>query len=258
MPIVSNLHGVMQIKISKQLLQYFDDNNVKTTRNRGVHRWQPGDIVKAAADARFERYSLFTAGKLILKMGGFSYSFSELSTSFRIGRYCSIAQGVRMMGPQHAMNFVTSSEIVYQRHGAFAGAFNDFGEMNWRFLNNPQPAKLIIGNDVWIGQDVLLKNGISIGDGAVIGAGAVVVKDVLPYEIVGGVPARRIRMRFDEETVRGLSELAWWNYALPQYPQLPWHDPQAFVPAMRELVDAGNAKPFDFDLGSVRTIAANL
>ena len=70
----------------------------------------------------------------------------------------------------------------------------------------------IIGNDVWIGSNVLLLPGISIGDGAIIAAGAVVTKDIEPYSIVGGVPAKEIRKRCSEEKIKKLIQLKWWNW----------------------------------------------
>ena len=70
----------------------------------------------------------------------------------------------------------------------------------------------IIGNDVWLGRDSLIFDGITIGDGAIIAARAVVTKDVHPYAIVGGVPAREIRRRFTDEQVDALLEIAWWNW----------------------------------------------
>ena len=69
-----------------------------------------------------------------------------------------------------------------------------------------------IGNDVWIGQNALIRGGVAIGDGAVIGMGAVVTKDVGPYEVWAGNPARLIKKRFDAETIRRLQELAWWDW----------------------------------------------
>ena len=71
---------------------------------------------------------------------------------------------------------------------------------------------IVIGNDVWIGYEAVILAGVTIGDGAVIGSRAVVTKDVLPYTIVGGVPAKTIRRRFDEDTVEELLGLRWWDW----------------------------------------------
>lgn len=70
----------------------------------------------------------------------------------------------------------------------------------------------MIGNDVWIGYEAVILSGVTIGDGAIVGARAVVTKDVPPYTIVGGVPARSIRRRFDEETIKKLEALRWWDW----------------------------------------------
>lgn len=76
----------------------------------------------------------------------------------------------------------------------------------------PVKGDLIIGNDVWIGYDSLIKNGVRVGDGAVIAARSVVVKDVPPYAIVAGNPAKVVKMRFDEKTIERLLRVAWWNW----------------------------------------------
>ncbi len=76
------------------------------------------------------------------------------------------------------------------------------------------PGGIVIGNDVWIGYEAVILSGVTIGDGAIIGARAVVTKDVPPYTIVGGVPARPIRRRFPDEAVEALLALKWWNWPL--------------------------------------------
>ena len=79
---------------------------------------------------------------------------------------------------------------------------------------------IVIKNDVWIGSHVLLLEGITIGDGAIIAAGAVVTKDVPPYSIVGGVPAKIIKKRFDDDTIRQLLELDWWSKPIDEIESL--------------------------------------
>ncbi len=75
---------------------------------------------------------------------------------------------------------------------------------------------IVIGNDVWIGYEAVILSGVTIGDGAIIGTRAVVTKDVPPYTIVGGVPAKPIRKRFSEETIASLLEIKWWNWSKEQ------------------------------------------
>jgi virginiamycin A acetyltransferase len=74
----------------------------------------------------------------------------------------------------------------------------------------------VIGNDVWIGYEAVILSGVHIGDGAIIGARAVVTKDISPYTIVGGVPAKAIRKRFDDETINALLQIQWWNWSFDE------------------------------------------
>lgn len=142
------------------------------------------------------------------------------------------------MGAHHGYHLISNSEIMYKRDTPFLPAFKDFN-VNWQFRSNPQKASPIIGNDVWIGQDVLLGNGITIGHGAVVGAGAVVTKDVLPYSIVGGVPAKHIKFRFSEALIPRLLALSWWDYPLPMLGGLSLDDPERFVSEMENEKAAG-------------------
>ena len=89
--------------------------------------------------------------------------------------------------------------------------------------------KTEIGNDVWIGEHATIKAGVKIGDGAIVASGAVVTKDVPPYAIVGGVPARLIRMRFGEDTVKRLLASRWWRYSHTQLSAVDITDPGAVL-----------------------------
>ena len=117
-----------------------------------------------------------------------------------IGRYSSLASDIRVVYRTHPLNEVTSYP------------FDFFDKTKWKDEIFIDGKTVIIGNDVWIGNDVLIKGGIKIGDGAVIGMGAVVTKDVPPYAIVGGNPAKIIRMRFDENIINELIAISWWNW----------------------------------------------
>lgn len=101
-----------------------------------------------------------------------------------------------------------------------------------------------IGNDVWIGQDVKLKSGITVGDGAVIASGAIVVKDVPPYAIVGGIPAKIIRYRLPEGTRSRAQKIKWWQYAPEEFAGLPMDQPDRFLDGLEARIDSG-IRPFE-------------
>ena len=120
----------------------------------------------------------------------------------QIGRYCSVAWDVTIGAPAHPLNRISTHAFAYRKQ---------FGLVQ---QDLPFPQKVTtIGNDVWIGCSAILISGVTVGDGAVIGAGAVVTKDVPPYAVVAGVPARKLRDRFPPALQQVLLESAWWNWS---------------------------------------------
>ncbi|MBR1807885.1 MAG: CatB-related O-acetyltransferase [Paludibacteraceae bacterium] len=122
-----------------------------------------------------------------------------------IGSYCSISYGVTIGPPEHKYNRISTHPFIYDSKFGLAG--EDQNIRNEKFANT-----LEIGNDVWIGCNSTILRGIKIGDGAIIGANAVVTKDVPPYAIVAGVPAKVIKYRFSKEIVTKLLEMKWWKW----------------------------------------------
>jgi acetyltransferase-like isoleucine patch superfamily enzyme len=118
----------------------------------------------------------------------------------RIGRYCSINETVTLMpGSEHPLDAVTTFHFYWGMRE---------GEPEEGFSRGP----ITINNDVWIGRDALVLSGVTINHGAAVAARAVVTRDVAAYEIVGGVPARHIGWRFDEQTREELLKIAWWEW----------------------------------------------
>jgi acetyltransferase-like isoleucine patch superfamily enzyme len=118
-----------------------------------------------------------------------------------VGKYCSIADSSMFLGDrEHKPEWVTTYP---------------FSIMNKKYSKFPYPVKskgkIVVGNDVWIGDKAIVLSGVTISDGAVVGAGSVVSKDVPPYAVVVGNPARIVKYRFDPEVIAGLLKLRWWN-----------------------------------------------
>ena len=120
-----------------------------------------------------------------------------------IGAFCSIAGGVAIGGGSHNLNAISTSPVFQAGQNIF--------HKNFAILGFEPYKKTEIGNDVWIGNRAIILQGLKIGDGAVIGAGSVVTHDVEPYSIIAGNPARLLRKRFDEATIKQLMDLKWWE-----------------------------------------------
>ncbi len=129
-----------------------------------------------------------------------------------VGRYCSIGSRVMIIRGSHPLHFVSTHPAFYSK--AKQCGFTYVNEQKYVELTEPkyfEKYSVKIGNDVWIGSDVRILDGVEIGDGAVVATGAVVTKDVPPYAIVGGVDSKLIKYRFDEDAIRKLLIIKWWE-----------------------------------------------
>ncbi len=122
-----------------------------------------------------------------------------------IGSFCSIADDVHMGGVAHNLESVSTSPVFFNGKNIM--------KKNFAQQKNIEPSVINVGNDVWIGQGAFIKGGVTIGDGAVIGMGAILTKDVGPYEIWAGNPARLIRKRFDDDKIDKLLASKWWEFS---------------------------------------------
>lgn len=147
------------------------------------------------------------------KIDAFTYiSFRSTINGCDIGKFCSIASGVKIGLGNHPINFISTSPLFYAPSNPLHYTITD----KLKFKEN-EPVH--IGHDVWIGTNAVILDGVTIGNGAIIGANSIVTKDVPPYTIVGGVPAKEIKKRFSDEIINRLNSSEWWNMPLDFFKQ---------------------------------------
>lgn len=166
-----------------------------------------------------------------------------------IGRYCSIAHGVNLGMGGHSTTFLSSSTLFkFNKNAESFTSFLSNRDYEWEekmrkknLLSWKKPLP-IVGNDVWIGFGATILNGVKISDGAVIAAGAVVTKDVPPYMIVGGNPAKVIRQRFSDSIVERLLKLKWWDYSPDVLSGLDISNPENCIDELEDRILRGGYK----------------
>jgi len=134
------------------------------------------------------------------------YHFDFIGDKLIIGKFCAVATGVKfiMNGGNHNIDGFSSYPFAI-----FSGDWRERLPADYAF---PSRGDTVVGNDVWLGYDSLIMPGVKIGDGAIVASRSVVTKDVPPYHIVGGNPARVLRARFDAATIQALLEIRWWDW----------------------------------------------
>lgn len=139
----------------------------------------------------------------------YNYDFSKVQ--LKIGKFCAIAAETKfIMTGNHKLDAFTTYPFPIFGHG---------WENVYQIADLPVKGDIIVGNDVWFGYDSLVMGGVTIGDGSIIATRAVVTKDVPPYSIVAGNPAKVVKRRFDEKTTQRLLELAWWDWEIEKINQ---------------------------------------
>ncbi|MCB6993123.1 CatB-related O-acetyltransferase [bacterium 210820-DFI.6.37] len=156
----------------------------------------------------FTMYNDFVNDPALFEKNNVLYHYPINHDKLRIGKFCSIACGAKFLF--NSANHTLSSLSTYP----FPLFFEEWG-LEKKDVTKAWDHKgdIIIGNDVWIGYEAVILAGVTIGDGAIIGTRAVVTKDVPPYTIAGGVPAKPIKRRFPEEIISALLEIQWWNWS---------------------------------------------
>lgn len=157
------------------------------------------------------------------KFGKYTYvgAGSRIGKDTVIGSYCSIVRNVEIAATEHPTHFLSTHPFQYSKK--LFDEIEAFEKIS-RVKRGDEGRPTIIENDVWIGTKAIIKRGVTIGTGAIIGGGALVVRDVKPYAIVAGMPAKLIRYRFDAETIKRLLVSEWWRLDPADLSQVPFHD----------------------------------
>lgn len=163
--------------------------------------------VTASTLGRFTQIGARTSVALTT-MGDYSYVVNDSDIIYStIGKFVSIAAHTRINPGNHPMERASQSHFTYRASAYFPGEADEEAFFEWR-----RSRTVTIGHDVWIGHGAVVLAGRTVGDGAVVAAGAIVTKDVAPYQIVAGNPARPVRARFPDDICQRLRALAWWDW----------------------------------------------
>ena len=199
-----------RITLNEQMVNFFNSNCTLFSYPR-YDSAILNSLLIFDSNLKIESNTAFLSRHSLFSMGAFSYTHSNLPLDTNVGRYCSIAANVTIFGPEHPTKRISTSSFTYDQ---------EFDIFPFRKENNFQVKRYSkgdekptsIGNDVWIGLGASIKKGISIADGAIVGANAVVTKDVPPYAVVVGNPAKIIKYRFSSQIIEKLLEIKWWEY----------------------------------------------
>lgn len=232
-------------RTTRRVVEALADVDVYLGYRKGETVFREDHVFVTGKQPAVEPFIAFYGGASIPRMGFASYTNSDIERGVTIGRYCSIAGGIRVMGTGHPLGYVTTHPIAYQDYTGIAKEpAKRLGGSPWHPLSYREAGYPIIENDVWIGQDVLLGRGITLGNGCVVAAGSVVTKDVPPYWIVGGAPAQPIRPRFSTDTIFHMQRIRWWRFAYTHLSGLDYSNPDLFLKQLEAMEAEGRVEEY--------------
>ncbi len=162
-----------------------------------------------------------------------------------IGRFGSIAVNVSIGPAEHPVDWLSSHPFMFDGVTYFneSNSWGGFSSSKHRFTGNGK--RTIVGNDVWIGRNVVIRQGVTIGDGAIIAAGSFVNKDVPPYAVFAGVPAKLIKFRFSDCMIQRLTAISWWNFMLePDKNEINFQNVENAVSILEQLIENNSLSVF--------------
>jgi acetyltransferase-like isoleucine patch superfamily enzyme len=232
------------VRVSQALLDLLRSRAIFQNLN-GSDRWPLGERIGFDANCRIEPYGQILSGQVLPRaLGAFSYSRCDLPQDVQIGRYCSLARTISWMGEGHPTAWASTSPAFYESASAALQTFRINGGGDYALETfEPPNGGVEIGSDVWIGDEAMIAPGVRIGHGAVIGARALVLRDVEPYAIMVGAPARLLRYRIAEELIPRFLDLAWWRFSPDFVSTAPVSDPQRFIDQLAENLARTQRKP---------------
>lgn len=241
--------------VKPEIIEFvLDDEAKEFLRGHHLYFGMKNGVYKVNAATVFEPpVQVQSLSSSAVSVGAFTYSWSGYGPLTEIGRYCSLAGGIVGGFNEHPTTWLTTSSFTYDP---------DVKDFMWRpFSQSTQPndpaqqfkplafkkkaATIKVGNDVWIGGDAYIKRGVTVGDGAIIGTRSVVTKDVPPFAIVAGNPARIIRYRFSDDIIERIMRTRWWRYSYPEFGGLPLGEVERSLDLLEQRIADGSILPYE-------------
>lgn len=230
-----------RITIDQRLFDLFDRYLIERNAMAARVRFRIGEVLRYKPTGTVtEAYTRHPPG-LIMSLGAMTHVVEGGGDllHMKTGRYCSIARNVSVANGNHPMHAVTTNPFHYHQY------YLDNMPEDLRYTGAQQPftrsyGMVTVGHDVWIGANALFKGGITVGHGAVVAMGSVVTKDIPPYAIVGGNPAKIIRYRFPHEIIQGFLECEWWSFHPQGFKHLNMNNPEEFLREFWRLKESGD------------------